>query len=126
MRSRKTGNRPGLMIRREESRFFRQERLAGLFAAVLFLLMGGWSAGEINGDHFETLRARPVGEVLEPDLLTGPYYQVEDPVLHDGYTNVYRITSPFGSFARIAMPCSPACVANSRPSPTCTNAPRSA
>lgn len=98
MSSRKTGNRPGLMTRREESRFFRQERLAGLFAAVLFLLMGGWSAGEINGDHYETLRARPVGEVLEPDLITGPYDQVEDPVLHDGYTNVYRITSPFGSF----------------------------
>jgi hypothetical protein len=36
--------------------------------------------------------------VLEPDLIKGPYYQVEDPVFHDGYTNVYLVTSPFGSF----------------------------
>jgi hypothetical protein len=60
--------------------------------------MGTWSAAETDGDLYETLHARPAEQVLEPDLIKGPYYQVEPPVFHDGYTHVYRVTSPFGSF----------------------------
>ena len=98
MRNRKTGNRPSRVVSRDGCRFFRRKRMTFPCAAVLFLFMGTWSAAETDGDRYETSHARPVEQVLEPDLIEGPYYQVEDPVLHDGYTNIYRVTSPFGSF----------------------------
>lgn len=104
------------------SRIFDSTQTLSVLALVLFLPQGPVFAAEAGGDRYESSHALPVGQVLEPDLVKGPYYQVEDPVWHDGYTNVYQVTSPFGSFLVRGMPCSPGCVANSRPLPTCGNA----
>jgi hypothetical protein len=79
-------------------RFFDPMRTLSLLALAVFLCQGSCFGAEAGGDPYETSHARPVEQVLEADLIKGPYYQVEDPVFHDGYTNVYRVTSPFGSF----------------------------
>ncbi|MGE3152254.1 MAG: hypothetical protein AB7G48_14575 [Nitrospiraceae bacterium] len=80
------------------SRIFDSTQTLSVLALVLFLPQGPVFAAEAGGDRYESSHALPVGQVLEPNLVKGPYYQVEDPVWHDGYTNVYQVTSPFGSF----------------------------
>jgi hypothetical protein len=79
-------------------RCFDSMQTLSVLALVLFLFQGSCFAAEAGGDRYEASQALPVEQVLEADLIKGPYYQVEDPVLHDGYTNVYQVTSPFGSF----------------------------
>jgi hypothetical protein len=53
-------------------------------------------AAEVAG--FELPPVRNARDLLPPDLLEGPHYAVEDEVHTDGYTDVFTITSDFGTF----------------------------
>lgn len=51
-----------------------------------------------RGEPYELPEGRPAEQVLGPELVAGPHYRVEDPIVHDGYTHVYSVASPHGRF----------------------------
>ncbi len=63
-----------------------------VFILGLLGVMDSWGA------PYELPEERPAEQVLGPDLIASPEYRVEDPILHDGYTNVYSVSSPYGPF----------------------------
>ena len=70
-------------------------RPACCILAVLMLELLGLDS---RGEPYELPEERTAEQVLGPDLVAGPQYRVEDPILHDGYTNVYSVSSPLGRF----------------------------
>ncbi len=52
-------------------------------------------------DGFEVRPVRRAVDLVTPDRLAGPYYEVGSEVLHDGRANVYSISSEFGDFEAI-------------------------
>jgi hypothetical protein len=47
--------------------------------------------------NFETPVVLRASAILPPELLTGPYHQVDERVVNDGYLNAYTIHSKFGN-----------------------------
>lgn len=74
-------------------------RMARPVCCILAVLMPALlGVIDSRGEPYELPEERTAEQVLGPDLITGSEYRVEDPVLHDGYTNVYSVSSPHGRF----------------------------
>ena len=41
-------------------------------------------------------------KILPPELLSGPNFKVQEQVTNDGYLNIYRIDSKFGTFTAVS------------------------
>src|SRR6266699_3851298 len=41
-------------------------------------------------------------KILPPELLSGPHHRVEEAVTNNGYFNIYRIDSKFGTFTAVS------------------------
>ncbi|MDF0673680.1 MAG: hypothetical protein P0120_04965 [Nitrospira sp.] len=67
-------------------------------STLMILTLGLFSVIDSWGAPYEVPEEEPAEQVLGPDLVAGPQYRVEDPILHDGYTNVYSVSSPHGRF----------------------------
>ncbi|MDF0666136.1 MAG: hypothetical protein P0119_08685 [Nitrospira sp.] len=67
-------------------------------STLVILIIGLVSLTDSWGEPYEVPEEEPAEQVLGPDLVVGPQYRVEDPILHDGYTNVYSLSSPHGRF----------------------------
>ncbi|NGZ09691.1 MAG: hypothetical protein CV088_09940 [Nitrospira sp. LK70] len=67
-------------------------------STLVVLILGLVSVIDSWGEPYEVPEEEPAEQVLGPDLVAGPQYRVEDPILHDGYTNVYSLSSPYGRF----------------------------
>lgn len=66
----------------------------GLIALILFSTTGvGMAAGP-----YEQAADRPVAQALAPELASGPYHKVRDPIVADGYMMHFTVESTFGSF----------------------------
>lgn len=65
---------------------------------LAIFVLGLFSAIDSRGEPYELPAEETAEQVLGPDLVAGPQYRVEDPILHDGYTNVYSVSSPHGRF----------------------------
>src|SRR5262247_2931934 len=65
-----------------------------VMASVIGLLCAGSGAAS----DYETQAAKPVKDAIAPDLATGPDYQVNDPVVADGYMYRFNVTSTYGPF----------------------------
>ena len=67
-------------------------------STLVVLILGLCSVMDSWGEPYESPEEETAEQVLGPDLIEGPEYRVEDPILHDGYTNVYSVSSPYGRF----------------------------
>ena len=47
---------------------------------------------------YESPPVLSASKILPPELLSGPHHRVEEAVNNNGYFNIYRIDSKFGSF----------------------------
>src|SRR5215475_2831106 len=61
-------------------------------------MIGLLCAGSGAAADYETQQAKPVKDAIAPDLATGPDYQVNDPVVADGYMYRFNVTSTYGPF----------------------------
>ena len=73
-------------------------KMARPACCILAVLMLELLGVDSRGEPYELPEERTAEQVLGPDLVAGPQYRVEDPILHDGYTNVYSVSSPLGRF----------------------------
>jgi hypothetical protein len=64
---------------------------------VLFMLELAF-AFTLRGEPYERPEERTAEQVLGRERVAGQQFRVEDPVVHDGYTNVYSISTPHGAF----------------------------
>src|SRR5262245_64319350 len=62
------------------------------------VMIGLLCAGGSTASDYETQQAKPVKDAIAPDLATGPDYQVNDPVVADGYMYRFNVTSTYGPF----------------------------
>lgn len=67
-------------------------------STLVVLILGLFSVIDSWGEPYEAPEEETAEQVLGPDLTAGPEYRVEDPIRHDGYTNVYSVSSPHGPF----------------------------
>src|SRR5215472_10047401 len=88
-RTRKSDNLDG-----EEEDLMKHGKLMVMMASVIGLLCAGSGAAS----DYETQAAKPVKDAIAPDLATGPDYQVNDPVVADGYMYRFNVTSTYGPF----------------------------
>lgn len=65
---------------------------------LVALILGLLGVIDSRGESYELPEERIAEQVLGPDLIAGPEYRVEDPIVHDGYSNVYFVSSPHGPF----------------------------
>lgn len=64
-------------------------------AGMIGLLCAGSGA---TAADYETQTNKAVKDAIAPDLATGPDYQVNDPVVADGYMYRFTVTSTYGPF----------------------------
>ena len=73
---------------------WRRGTALALTALTLFSITGvGVAAGP-----YEQPADRPVAQALAPDLASGPYHKVRDPIVADGYMMHFTVESTFGTF----------------------------
>src|SRR5215469_14151155 len=65
---------------------------------VMAVVIGLLCAGSGAASDYETQSAKPVKDAIAPELATGPDYQVNDPVVADGYMYRFNVTSTYGPF----------------------------
>jgi hypothetical protein len=51
---------------------------------------------------YESLPVLSASKILPPELLSGPHHRVEEAVNNNGYFNIYRIDSKFGTFTAVS------------------------
>ena len=68
--------------------------IAGLAALSLVSMTGVVTAA----GPYEEPADRPVAQTLPPELATGPYHKVRDPIAADGYMMHFTVESTFGTF----------------------------
>lgn len=64
----------------------------------LILLVIGIFPDPCHGKDYEIPTARTVEEALPTEFRSGPHYQVEEPVQHDGYMHTYTVQTDYGVF----------------------------
>jgi hypothetical protein len=67
-------------------------------AFMTLLLLGLWATGGMAAEPYEQPTERRAAEVLPPAMVVTPNYQVQDPVVADGYMDRFTVVSPFGTF----------------------------
>src|SRR5262249_51350292 len=67
-------------------------------ACLTLLLLCLWATGLMAAEPYETPTERRAAEVLPPAMVVTPNYQVQDPVVADGYMDRFTVGSPFGTF----------------------------
>src|SRR5215475_3420603 len=87
-RTRKSDN-----LDEEEEDLMKHGKLMVMASVIGLLCAGSGAAAE-----YETQSAKPVKDAIAPDLATGPDYQVNDPVVADGYMYRFNVTSTYGPF----------------------------
>ena len=66
--------------------------------SLIALVLGGVTIQEVRAAEYQIQGNRPVAQVLRPEVITGPHYQVQDPVVAYDYESHYTVTSDYGSF----------------------------
>jgi hypothetical protein len=66
-------------------------------AAIALTLLSTVGLAAAAGPY-ERPTDRPVAEALPPDLASGPYHKVRDPIVADGYMMHFTVESTFGAF----------------------------
>lgn len=69
----------------------------GVPIGLAFLVAATVGASELPAEHL-------AADVLPAHLVSGPYHRVVDPVHSDGYLNIYRVESDYGSFSAVSTP----------------------
>ena len=67
-------------------------------ACLIALVLGVTTPQTVQAADYEVPGNRPVAQVLRPEVITGPHYQVQDPVVAYDYEYHYRVTSDYGPF----------------------------
>src|SRR5215831_4677932 len=67
-------------------------------AFMTLLLLGLWATGAMAAEPYEPPTERRAAEVLPPAMVVTPNYQVQEPVVADGYMERFTVVSPFGTF----------------------------
>ena len=85
--------------------FFLRRRKAGfswmaLVTASMFLCQPTLTLAQQG--PYETPPVLSASKILPPELLSGPSFRVQEPVNNDGFLNIYRIDSPFGSLTAVS------------------------
>jgi hypothetical protein len=65
---------------------------------MVILVLDLWAAGATAAELYEQPTERRAAEVLPPAMVVTPNYQVQDPVVADGYMDRFTVVSPFGTF----------------------------
>jgi hypothetical protein len=98
------GKKPeaGTLRQQPERALPRPSRLVRAFMVILVLCL--WAPGAMATEPYEQPTERRAAEVLPPAMVVTPNYQVQDPVVADGYMDRFTVVSPFGTFEVTGQP----------------------
>ncbi len=69
-------------------------------ALTVVMVLGVLQVG--YAQQYETPPVLSASKILPPELLSGPNFRVQERVTNDGYLNIYKIDSKFGTFTAVS------------------------
>jgi hypothetical protein len=91
-----------LKIKKTESTLHLRKPLWSIVSALAVVSLLGVVLPVFAQQGYEPAPVLNASKILPPELLSGPHHRVEEAVNNNGYFNIYRIDSKFGSFTAVS------------------------